>query len=187
VEGDLDEHTSSNEPANFGTGYMKLNTVPLIDSKESISLLQQHHQDVFNEFLPLGDRALLPPTPVTAVQTPQSGPIYNRTKSEHVPPNHSITIDQAEALLSVFHEMKHFFPFVVIPENASIKSMSRKSPFLLLGILFAASSTDIQMNNQLDHEFKRVLGEKVILEGRKSLDFLQGLLVYNAWLVSWDL
>jgi hypothetical protein len=30
------------------------------------------------------------------------------------------------------------------------------------------------------------LSEKVILEGRKSLDFLQGLLVYNAWLVSWD-
>ncbi|EHK99854.1 hypothetical protein M7I_4256 [Glarea lozoyensis 74030] len=33
----------------------------------------------------------------------------------------------------------------------------------------------------MEHEFKRVLSGKIIVEGKKSLDFLQGLLVYIAW------
>lgn len=33
----------------------------------------------------------------------------------------------------------------------------------------------------MDHEFRRVLSLKVIVEGQKSLDYLQGLLIYLAW------
>jgi len=39
------------------------------------------------------------------------------------------------------------------------------------------------LRHQLDHEFRKILSSKLIVEGRKSLDFLQGLLIYLAWLV----
>lgn len=37
------------------------------------------------------------------------------------------------------------------------------------------------LRHQLDHELRKVLSEKLIVDGQKSLDFLQGLLVYLAW------
>jgi hypothetical protein len=73
------------------------------------------------------------------------------------------------------------FPFVHIPVEATVPSLSRSSPFLLLAILTTASIRDQPLYLQMDYEFRRVLGLKVIVERQKSLDFLQGLLIYIAW------
>jgi hypothetical protein len=54
---------------------------------------------------------------------------------------------------------------------------------LLLAILTTASMRDPPLYHQIDHEFKRILSTKVIVEGHKSLDFVQGILVYVAWCV----
>jgi len=94
-----------------------------------------------------------------------------------------ISLSDAEELLSAFRLKASFFPFVNIPEDATIPSLSKASPFLLLAILTIASIKDPQLFHQMDHEFRRVLSSKVIVEGQKSLDFLQGLLVYIAWCV----
>jgi hypothetical protein len=88
---------------------------------------------------------------------------------------------QAEKLLLAFRNQDPLFPFVYIPPEATVPSMSRNSPFLLLAILTVASSPDPKLRHQMDHEFRRILSSKVIVEGRKSLDFLQGMLVYIAW------
>ena len=88
---------------------------------------------------------------------------------------------QAEQLLLSFRSKAPFFPFVHIPPEATVPSLSRKSPFLLLAILTVASSPDPKLHHQMDHEFRRILSSKVIVEGQKSLDYLQGLLVYIAW------
>ncbi len=92
-----------------------------------------------------------------------------------------VTLDQAEKLLSSFRQQSPYFPFVQIPVEATVPSLSRTSPFLLLAILTTASIRDPPLYHQLDHEFKRILSTKVIVEGRKSLDFIQGILVYVAW------
>lgn len=89
--------------------------------------------------------------------------------------------NQAERLLLAFRKKAPFFPYVYIPPEATIPSLSRSSPFLLLAILTVASSPDSELHHQMDHEFRRVLSSKVIVEGQKSLDFLQGMLVYIAW------
>lgn len=62
-------------------------------------------------------------------------------------------------------------------------------PFLLLGILAAMSVPDVYVHQRLDAKFKRVLSEKTIEREEKSLDLLQGLLVYLAWyeLVEWKM
>jgi hypothetical protein len=170
------------EEENSSAVYIKIKRLPPLDSRDSVSQLHLHHQEAFQKLLPTDNQRPFPITPATTVQTPQSTR-NNKPEIEQGPTHRSITINQAEELLQGFHGIKHFFPFVVIPEDASIKSLSRNSPFLLLAMLCAASAKDIQLVYQLDHEFKRVLSEKIICEGRKSLDFLQGLLVYIAWLV----
>jgi hypothetical protein len=59
--------------------------------------------------------------------------------------------------------------------------MLQRHPFLLLGILSAMSAKDAPVHRRLDVEFRRVLGEKVTMNGEKSLDILQGLIVHIAW------
>jgi len=170
------------EEENSNAVYIKIKRLPPLDSRDNVSQMHMHHQQVFQKMLPTENQGDFPVTPVTTAQTPQStrnDEIGREQGSTH----RNITIDQAEELLQEFHRMKPFFPFIVVPEEATIKSLSRNSPFLLLAMLCAASAKDIQLVHHLDHEFKRVLSEKIICEGRKSLDFLQGLLVYIAWLV----
>lgn len=91
-----------------------------------------------------------------------------------------LSLQEAEQLLGVYRQKALFFPFVVIPPSATVPSLARNSPFLLLCILTASATTDPLLRKQLDHEFRRILGSKVIVGGQKSLDFLQGLLVYMA-------
>jgi hypothetical protein len=88
---------------------------------------------------------------------------------------------QAEQLLLAFRGKAPFFPFVEVSPESTVPSLARNSPFLLLAILTVASSSDPKLRHQMDHEFRRILSTKVIVEGQKSLDFLQGMLVYIAW------
>jgi hypothetical protein len=93
----------------------------------------------------------------------------------------TLDFKEAETLLSAFRHKAPLFPFVVIPDDATVSSLSRTSPFLLLAILTVASGMDTPLNYQMDQEFRRILSAKVVVEGQKSLDFLQGTLLYIAW------
>ena len=95
---------------------------------------------------------------------------------------HSIlSYERATVLLSIFRSMSIYFPFVLIPAEASIESLSEDKPFLFLAMMTAASSEDKPLQELLDRELRTTLSTKVILEGEKSIDLLQGLLVYLAW------
>lgn len=92
-----------------------------------------------------------------------------------------LAIDQGERLFAIFRRKASFFPFVTLPEKATVKSLSRDLPFLLLAILTSSSIGDQPLHQQLDNEFKRVLSDQVIVGGKRSLELLQGILVYVAW------
>jgi hypothetical protein len=92
-----------------------------------------------------------------------------------------LSIGRARELLLAFRTMSSFFPFVVVPEKATVQSLARDSPFLLLAILTVASGMNMYMQYQLDHELRHVLSMELVVEGKRSLDFIQGLLVYVAW------
>lgn len=92
-----------------------------------------------------------------------------------------LSLKEAEELLALYRKRASSFPFVYILENATVSSLARTSPFLLLAVLTSASIGDLPLYHQMNHEYRRVLSSKVIVEGRKSLDYLQGLLVYIAW------
>ena len=95
-----------------------------------------------------------------------------------------MNIEECEHLLDLFRNMNKYFPFVVIEPRSTVQSMAQDRPFLLLAILATASSANKRLQTILDKEFRASLGQNVVLHGEKSLDILQGLLVYIAWSVT---
>jgi hypothetical protein len=146
---------------------IELPTVSSRDSREDVEALHEHHLQFFGHS---------DPEEVKQSHSSRGTPPHPATIEQR-----KVTLDHAENLLSSFRRMAKYFPFVQIASESTVPSLSRTSPFLLLAVLTTASIADPPLYHQMDHEFKRILSAKIIVEGRKSLDFLQGLLVYIAW------
>ena len=95
-----------------------------------------------------------------------------------------LSVDECDLCLASFREMNSYFPFVIISPRATVPSMVRESPFLLLAVLATASLANKSLQITLDKEFRAALSQEVIVRGEKSLNILQGLLVYIAWSVT---
>ncbi len=95
-----------------------------------------------------------------------------------------VNFEQAELSLQAFQAQACNFPFVVVDPTIGLDILRRRRPFLLLSILTYAASWNLPLQKQLENELKGSLCKKVIMDGEKSLDLLQGLLVYLNWLVS---
>ncbi|KIW02787.1 hypothetical protein, variant [Verruconis gallopava] len=77
--------------------------------------------------------------------------------------------------------MTVFFPFVQLPRGLTVATLVEERPFLLLAIASAAAFEYPQLQRTLEAELKEMLSLQVIINGNRSLDILQGLLVYLAW------
>ncbi|KAL2811567.1 hypothetical protein BJX63DRAFT_273809 [Aspergillus granulosus] len=140
------------------------------------------HRRVFQETLSKND---LVNNSATVVTTPESinQPFPNSSSSsDSSGSNLSINMKEAERLLSLFRKRKSYFPFIEICETTPAASMAIHRPFLLLAILTVASSRMPRLQQRTDERFRRVLSERVVLRGEQGLDYVQGLLVYIAWL-----
>jgi hypothetical protein len=84
-------------------------------------------------------------------------------------------------LLDTFDRMIPYFPFVQLPGNLTVAAMVAERPFLLLAIATAAAFNYPQLQRTLEAELKEMLSRQVIIDGERSLDILQGLLVHLAW------
>jgi hypothetical protein len=94
-----------------------------------------------------------------------------------------VSYEQAEVSLQAFRSEAYNFPFVVVDPTIPIDILRRKRPFLLLSILMFAAQWSVPLQSKLEEELKESLGKRVIMNGEKSLDLLQGLLVYLNWQV----
>ena len=95
----------------------------------------------------------------------------------------SLTRPKADTFLLAFRDMTSWFPFVIVPPDATALSMSRERPFLFMATMASASSADKSLRGTLERELRETLSRRIILDGEKNLDLLQGLLVYLAWFV----
>lgn len=59
--------------------------------------------------------------------------------------------------------------------------MKSASPLLLLSMILSASSSCPDLEAQCEDIFRRVLAERVVLKGQRSLELLQSLLTYLLW------
>ena len=89
-----------------------------------------------------------------------------------------------EALLGLFRRnMADQFPFVVIPASTTATGLETEKPFLLKVILMVASVQDSAFQTVMSKEIVEYLGTHLLVGAEKSLDLLQGLLVFCAWSV----
>lgn len=73
------------------------------------------------------------------------------------------------------------FPFVVIPSGATVGQMRKEKPFLLRVIVTVASIQDLVHRKALGEEVLKDIAHRLLVQGEKSLDLLQGILVFAAW------
>lgn len=85
-----------------------------------------------------------------------------------------------QSLLDSYRSMTAFFPFVLLPRDSFLRDLIQQRPVLLFAVFTAASYDSYQLQNALSREFRKVVMVK-IMNGEKSLDLLQGLLVFIAW------
>jgi hypothetical protein len=92
-----------------------------------------------------------------------------------------ISIDKAEALLRNYGTHAPNFPFIVIQPHYTLEHLRSERPFLLLCILSVCARADMPLQERLENDLRETLARKAMVNGEKSLDLLQGLLVYLCW------
>jgi hypothetical protein len=92
-----------------------------------------------------------------------------------------VTFEEAEDGLEFFRTQAHRFPFVIVSPRTTLDSLRREKPFLFLAILTFATQTRPKLQAELELELRESLSKRVVVNMEKSLDILQGLLVYLAW------
>lgn len=92
----------------------------------------------------------------------------------------SISIIHMQLLLDSYRTMVDFFPFVTLPKECFCRDLLQQRPMLMFSVLTAASYDSALLQLTLSREFRKVVMVK-IMNGEKSLDLLQGLLVFIAW------
>lgn len=70
------------------------------------------------------------------------------------------------------------FPFVIIESDGP--TLRKNRPFLFLAVITIAAVETPPLQHALEAEFRHQLAQS-IEHGRKSLDILQGLLIYTGW------
>ncbi|KAF2656875.1 hypothetical protein K491DRAFT_353305 [Lophiostoma macrostomum CBS 122681] len=92
----------------------------------------------------------------------------------------SISVIHMQLLLESYWNMVDFFPFVSLPKETFCRDLLQQRPILMFSVLTAASYDSSLLQLTLSREFRKVVMVK-IMNGEKSLDLLQGLLVFIAW------
>jgi hypothetical protein len=93
----------------------------------------------------------------------------------------SLSIGEVEQLLVTFRSMAVHFPIWNFPAGASCIDCIEQKPFVMLAMLVASSSANEELQATCDFTFRNVLARTVIVEGKRNLELLQGLLIYLAW------
>ena len=92
-----------------------------------------------------------------------------------------LTIEQGNELLEQYKQIDTHFPFIQLQRVSNVNELRQKSPFLLLAILITPTRELRGLHSVLDKELREQISKRVFVEGEKSIDLLQGLLVYLAW------
>ncbi|OQE35467.1 hypothetical protein PENCOP_c013G07768 [Penicillium coprophilum] len=92
-----------------------------------------------------------------------------------------LSIDAADGFLRRFRAMTSYFPFFVVPAQATVLTMCKEHPFALVAALAAATSSDKKLQKSLSEKFIGGAFHTVMVHNERSLDLLNGILVYLAW------
>ncbi len=147
---------------------------------------------IHNNPSPSGNTASLP-TPVTlptnSPEADQQPPAVLRDNpvDAHGYVDHSLLVPQPGSELEeqIVHEftarMNYFFPFVIVPTSKSSAATRETRPNLYRSCMFAAARQYPIWQRQLAEVILKHIAEGMLLYGERSLDLLQGILVFLSW------
>ncbi|KAM0428279.1 hypothetical protein ACHAPT_007180 [Fusarium lateritium] len=96
--------------------------------------------------------------------------------------NEMLGTNEADSLINDFNSIwVPRFPFVVVDPEQSAVDIHTNSPFLCLCILGVTVDYLHPLRKRIYNEIMDQVTSKIIREAERSLDLLQGLLVYAAW------
>ncbi|KAK4506493.1 hypothetical protein PRZ48_000225 [Zasmidium cellare] len=99
-----------------------------------------------------------------------------------IPIASAITLSEAEILLDRYCRlMSSGMPFVVIPPGATAQTLFETKPVLLRAICTVAKFHDLPQQQALVKELVKEVAGRVLGESEKSVDIIQGILVFVAW------
>lgn len=94
-----------------------------------------------------------------------------------------LSMHAANGFLNRFRTMTSYFPFFVVPTHTNIFTMCKERPFVLVAALAAATSSDRKLQSTLGEKFRTGALHAIMVHNERSLDLLNGMLVYLAWWV----
>ncbi|KAL6798105.1 hypothetical protein J3E68DRAFT_399032 [Trichoderma sp. SZMC 28012] len=167
------------QPSTFSIDYL----VPIRSHVEDdFETLRELHNSALDTVLDTDDPIDFLPTPSQSASASQSS---SSTQSRSVFESWrkpQFNMASAESLLRNFSSMLEYIPFIVLPADSTVTQVAATKPFILLAILTVSSrSRPVQKHSLYDEEFLRVLGLKYVSGGERSLQLLQGLLIYCSW------
>lgn len=167
------------QPSTFSIDYL----VPIRSHVEDdFETLRELHNSALDTVLDTDEPIDFLPTPSqSASQSSSSAQSQSRSvfESWRKP---QFNMASAESLLRNFSSMLEYIPFIVLPADSTVTQVAASKPFILLAILTVSSrSRPVQKHSLYDEEFLRVLGLKYVSGGERSLQLLQGLLIYCSW------
>lgn len=91
---------------------------------------------------------------------------------------------EGQTLLETYAKMMiPMCPFVPIPSHITVEDLRRERPFLHLNISMIACPNP-ERQRELSKAVKEYISDRIIMQGQRSLDLLQGLLVHLVWFIS---
>lgn len=92
-----------------------------------------------------------------------------------------LSLQEAELLVDRFYRLQApNFPFIKL-QNPTARQLAVNKPLLLQAILTVAYFHDYALQQVMVKQLIRHISERVLINGEKSLDILQGILVLVAW------
>ena len=97
-------------------------------------------------------------------------------------PGYGLNWDQADLALAEYQvKFMPQFPFVVIDPEVEAKQLFTTSPFVFRVIMLVASRVSHQRKMTMKRNVLAYLGQNLLVNEKRELDLLQGLLIFIAW------
>jgi hypothetical protein len=110
--------------------------------------------------------------------------VQTRSQNDDISGPNLVTQEAAQGLCTTYRNMScKYFPYVLLEEDFDVSQLQCDKPLLLKAILTSASWRNRQLQLALEDDFLRSLSLMFFVKGERTLDILQGILVYLAWCV----
>ncbi|KAF1943010.1 hypothetical protein EJ02DRAFT_374500, partial [Clathrospora elynae] len=123
-------------------------------------------------------------TPNNATSSCSTTFVQDEFYGSNIPRNEGtlLNLQETEVLFQRYQRlMAPYMPFVVIPIGTETSRLTKIKPFLMQVITTITLFHDTAIQQVMAKDLMRQVSERMLINGEKSMDLLQGLLVFLNW------